>query len=503
MAGLTEQGFTVKTQNEIKENIIRRLESYFGTTLNTQVGSRFGTLIDIFSYELADAWLGIQSDYNSRFRNGATFNNLDNVGSLTNSLRKTPLNGTGQIYLFGSDSSLIIPSGVTFTSPGNDNIEFSLDSEASLSPDHILVVCDRFSTNGNLVLSYTGAADITIPFDSTVIGIVNIIATSLNDTFGGVTTNDIQVTLRDSLGSLATDRAFLITLVNNPGVVEISVHPDTDLISRAVAVNAQVGFSTAVTESITSTEALGISVNSYGIDTITTPIPGWIGITNFNATEPGQTRELDSAYRARIREDLAAMGKATLGGFRQILENLNNVQSVTIVENVTNEFVAGRPPNTFECYIDGGNNDQIAQAIYDNKPVGIRNVSTLTLTQGSSQREGNIVDVNGVPRTVKFSSSVTSNIFIQVSYSKNVNFSSEGEDQIKNAILTYLENQQIGQSIQTYKLYAPIVSIPGVVTAKILIGTDSVLLSEDNITARPFEILSSTAEFITVTLITE
>ena len=88
MAGLTEQGFQVKSYDEIRENLENRFKTYFGAEINTSVGSRFGTLIDIFAYELADAWLALQADYISRFRPFATGNNLDNVGSLTNTPRK-------------------------------------------------------------------------------------------------------------------------------------------------------------------------------------------------------------------------------------------------------------------------------------------------------------------------------------------------------------------------------------------------------------------------------
>ena len=89
MAGLTNQGFTPKTQAEIKSDMEAKLRAYFGDDLNLSVGSRFGTLVDIFSFEVADTWLALQGDYNSRFRNTATGVNLDNVATLTNARENT------------------------------------------------------------------------------------------------------------------------------------------------------------------------------------------------------------------------------------------------------------------------------------------------------------------------------------------------------------------------------------------------------------------------------
>ena len=68
MAGLTDQGFTPKTDEEISKDIGDRLKAYFGDDINLEPGSRWATLVDIFSTELADCWLGLQADFNSRFR---------------------------------------------------------------------------------------------------------------------------------------------------------------------------------------------------------------------------------------------------------------------------------------------------------------------------------------------------------------------------------------------------------------------------------------------------
>ena len=88
MAGLTDQGFTPKTQDEIKADIEAKLRSFFGEDMQLGPGSRFGTIVDIFSSELADTWLALQADYNSRFRATAIGMNLDYVGCLTNSPRR-------------------------------------------------------------------------------------------------------------------------------------------------------------------------------------------------------------------------------------------------------------------------------------------------------------------------------------------------------------------------------------------------------------------------------
>ena len=52
MAGLTEQGFQVKSYDDIRENLENRFGIHFGAEINTSVGSRFGTIIDILPMSL-------------------------------------------------------------------------------------------------------------------------------------------------------------------------------------------------------------------------------------------------------------------------------------------------------------------------------------------------------------------------------------------------------------------------------------------------------------------
>ena len=489
MAGLTEQGFQVKSYDEIRENLETRFKTYFGAEINTSVGSRFGTLIDIFSYELADTWLALQADYISRFRPFATGNNLDNVGSLTNTPRKTPIAGSVSAYLGGDIPGLIIPGGVEVVAPGNDNLAFTLDSAATISKDCTLVLCDQLPSSGNLILSWQGDPDITIPARSSENQIVDAIVAGT----AGITANDITV-----VGNLDTQSGFHFSLANNPNNLVFQVHEDSNLLRLQYQVTAESYLSTPFSESMTAVESIGISVPPFAVDTISNPLPGWKAVANFEQSIAGQARETDPVYRARMSRELQAQGTATVGGFREQIASLSNVSSVNIVENNTDTTVGNRPPHSFECYVDGGSDDEVAQAIYDYKPLGIRNVSTLPTEAGSSKRSGTYTDVNGKVQQLVFSSTVESTIRIQIVITTDETYSSEGDNQIKSALLNYLANQGVGQTVFLYKLYSPVTLVTGVITANITIAYSDEDLSTDNVEALPYEILVSNEDNITI-----
>ena len=490
MAGLTEQGFQVKSYDEIRENLENRFKTYFGAEINTSVGSRFGTLIDIFAYELADAWLALQADYISRFRPFATGNNLDNVGSLTNTPRKIPIAGSVSAYLGGDTPGLIIPGGVEVTAPGNDNLAFTLDSAATISKDCTLVLCDQVPTSGNLILSWNGNPNITIPARSSANQIADAIAAGTDGVDPEITVNDITV-----VGNLNGQSGFHFSLANNPNDLVFQVHEDSNLLRLQYQVTAESYLSTPFSESMTAVESIGISVPPFAVDTISNPLPGWKAVANFEQSIAGQARETDPVYRARMSRELQAQGTATVGGFREQIASITNVSSVNIVENNT---VGNRPPHSFECYVDGGSDDEVAQAIYDYKPLGIRNVSTLPTEAGSSKRSGTYTDVNGKVQQLVFSSTVESMIRIQVVITTDQTYSSEGDNQIKSAILAYLDNQGVGQTVFLYKLYSPVTLVQGVVTANITIAYGEENLGTNNIEALPYEILVSNEDNITI-----
>ncbi len=105
-----------------------------------------------------------------------------------------------------------------------------------------------------------------------------------------------------------------------------------------------------------------IPVPANSLNTILTPVAGWISLTNYEAGITGREQETDTELRIRRLNSLRVQGAATVEAIRaRLLQEVPNVTSVTIFENVTMtqsdmdvtfsiDFVTG---NNIDVIIDG------------------------------------------------------------------------------------------------------------------------------------------------------
>lgn len=82
MAGLTREGFTPSTHQEIVERISARLNA-FSPGIDLSSESPDGQLVEIFSFELSQAWNELNLVYNSYNPNSAFGAGLRNIGLIT------------------------------------------------------------------------------------------------------------------------------------------------------------------------------------------------------------------------------------------------------------------------------------------------------------------------------------------------------------------------------------------------------------------------------------
>ena len=180
-----------------------------------------------------------------------------------------------------------------------------------------------------------------------------------------------------------------------------------------------------------------------GTITSSTSFPTGIqSVTNSNSTETGRDVEEDDAYRERIIE---SVGKTeTTSGyniFRQ-LSSLDYVRDVQYIDNSEDASGNGLNDHEAEVVIDGGSghNDEIAQMIFENTPLGANLVSGVHGQAAS----GTATLPNGQTFTIPFSKPTPVDIYadISVETTQSVNTS-----KIKNAITQYiggeLDNGQV------------------------------------------------------------
>src|SRR5690242_5839308 len=92
--GVTSTGFNAPTLDEIIADIDTSLRASLGNGLNLIAPSVFATLIGILAEREFSQWLAQEAVYNSQYPNTASDQSLDNVCTITGTLRDPATFGT-------------------------------------------------------------------------------------------------------------------------------------------------------------------------------------------------------------------------------------------------------------------------------------------------------------------------------------------------------------------------------------------------------------------------
>jgi len=167
------------------------------------------------------------------------------------------------------------------------------------------------------------------------------------------------------------------------------------------------------------------------LSVIATPVVGWTSITTGQYATLGRPPDDDATLRARIDEKITQSGSSTLEAIKADVLQVARVESVSVTHNTTDGVVNGLPPHSFEILIYDGlppvaDDDEVAQAIWDTKPAGIRSV-------GSSS--GTAVDADGEDQIVAFSRVGVATVWLEYTLVTEVGFVGA------EAVVEYIETE--------------------------------------------------------------
>ena len=460
--GLTSEGFEPKSLQDIRDDISDNLKIRLGNDIDTTESSRIGQFIDTISSELNSVWLGLQDTYNSLYPDSASGTSLDNVVAITNTARLRALPSQGDTFI-GGDVGTSITAGSLIQKTGTDE-RFLFNLDQIIVDTTNLIYASDLPTAGDITLSWEAEAIAPIEWNDTAVTIKSKL--EAHSKIDDVT---ITGTFNDTVteGAVASG-AFHIEFVNDTLVDRTATIDVTTLTRNSEDLDTATYFSTTLEADVTAANTGEVTVPVRSLTTIATPVVGWDVVLNFQAGITGRARETDAELRVRRATELQQAGAATLNGMRQSIENVANVVNVTLIENDTEAIdVAGRPPHSVEPYVSGGDDDAVAQAIYDSKPIGIGIAST-----SPNQRMGDFTDVNEDQQTMTFSEPVNVPMLIVVNITvDNAFYPVDGADQIKNALLAFFSQFELGQDVLNHELYTPVNTVPGLITVQILQDT--------------------------------
>lgn len=181
----------------------------------------------------------------------------------------------------------------------------------------------------------------------------------------------------------------------------------------------------------------------------------------------GNDDESDADLRMRFTAAAAGSGSGNENAIRAAILRVPTVQYAAVIANSDNvEDEAGRPPNSFECYVLGGDEyeKEIAEAIFSKRPVGIRTVGEKSVT---------ITDITGTERVIKYSPARKVMVTVNVAVKTTTTFPDDGVELIRSGVAEYINGLGIGNTLVLSAIYGHIYSIPGVKeTTKLELSTD-------------------------------
>lgn len=356
---------------------------------------------------------------------------------------------------------------------------------------------------------------------------LNLGSTSAIGEYKGLTASQLRV-LWEALQALeagwdpatatgaAQDRLGRLVGVNRRGATKSTVRMtlalDADTYAPGVLVVSKIGDPSArfqnrdavVTSGGTVTDVPFIaqdtgpvSAGAGQLSVIANPIVGFFSATNPSDALIGQLRESNAAYRRRRDLELARKGSTTVDAIRADLLEAKDESAeplfdyVSVIENDTDNTVNGRPPHSFESLVvTGADSSDIAQAIFDAKPAGIRAYGTTTATATDSQ---------GNTHTVGWSVPTDVLVYISVLV-QAIAGQYPGDAVIKQAVFDYFELvQTVGADVIHSQYIRVVAGEPGVVDVNIAIGITASPETEANYVIASREIARADLTRITVT----
>ena len=481
MAGLTPEGLTVLRLPEVVEGLRDKAREIWadtvpeGEVVNVEDNSAIGRQIGVVAPSGADLWEAVQQVYDAFNPNTAVGVALDNIAAL-GGITRIPSSPTRATCLVKGNTNIIIPanSKITSSTSGKVYSNLLLTQLSVVSATGVGVNPISVANNTLYTLSYREANDIT--------NIDISITTPMSGTTLLSLFNQFEVLIAGSFPALKT------SVVNNILYVE-SVDP-FQLFTYSSS--ASLGIIKVIKPLVFTGDEVGpVEQPVDTIDTISTPVLGWDSVSNPVEAAIGSFIETDSELRERFRNSKFDKSTNVIEALYSAILGIQGVQDLRIYENDTSVTDSnGVLGHSFLTIVDGGLGSAIAQAIWDNKPIGILSQGNTTVT---------VLDTQGLPHDVNFSRPVPVTVYIEISLTINSQFPPNGEGAIRDALIQYISDLKIGDDVVYSRLYTPINSIPGHQVNSLNISTSPSPVGMSNLTI-DFDELATT-DYLAITFV--
>lgn len=430
--GLTAAGFRRKRLDEIKAEIEAEINTLLGP-MDLRADSLLGQMVGIFSKASSDIWQEAENVYYSMYPATAEGTSLDNAVDLI-AIVRLPATRTSVTVLASGNESIAVPAE-SIVKVSETGELFSNPLAGIITQSNALKVIFNVST-------VTADVDYTVTLNSNNYTFHSGLspASDGSDIAAGLI-DEINTNLDGVTATALTGGQFELTPDDDE--TPFSTYPG----SRLAVVSRS---SPIVFEALNTGPVLALALT---VDAIVTPISGWNGVTNITDGTTGRDMESDQDLRLRRVQSLRILGAASAEAIQaRLRQDVANVTDAFVFENRLPTTEDGRPPHSFEVVIVGGDDQEIAQKIWEIKAAGIQTHGTTTEV---------IIDSNGFEQEIKFTRPDPVYVWINVDLSvlSGVTIPDSVLDDIKDAILEKGLEFGVGQDVIYQQFFSPVYQI--------------------------------------------
>ena len=201
-----------------------------------------------------------------------------------------------------------------------------------------------------------------------------------------------------------------------------------------------------ITVEATCNDSGDITVSSGTITQIVTPVFGWYSVVNNVNGSGGTNQESDAELRARYALATSSPSQTVFESIIASVSAVEGVKRIRAYENdtgTTNDL--GHPPHSITLVVEGGDDTDVATEIYFKKTPGCYTNGTTTVP---------IVSLSGNTTNISFYRPTYKTVYVKVSLKKLSSYNDSYADDIKNAIVEYINNLDIAETVYRSVLWS-------------------------------------------------
>lgn len=466
--GVTVNGFVRKRLPEIREDIFKRLEQNLGSTVSRQPNSMIGVLVGVYAAELDRMWQLLERDYYDRSPISASEGSLDNTLAYTNVQRKKAQASYLYAVCYGR-SGMVLPANCQIKDVSGYKWNIIEESTITLN-DCVHVTLDVVAPAEGKVYSVQFDNDAVIKYtaqenDTALIVAVALASQSVEKWQGSIVEGKLVFERSDRrYGAVVVpNESFVVTQVGSPIRFDCEEYGEIEPLLNSV---------------------------NY----INTNYDGWFSVSNESETYVGRDYETASEVRQRYASAVFRNSIGMKESIKAALLELQDVTSVTIYENRTDETVDGLKPHSFQAIVFGGDEEAIARTILNVAPLGIDTNGDICVR---------IEDSEGAAQDVCFSRPHEVQIYVKViikEYNEEI-LPGDAIDKIKNIVVEQIGKLSMGNDGIYQRLLGPIYSgVDGISYIECSVSKDGKTYKQENIPIGRGELAVTKLANITVAL---